>query len=179
MADRPSLRTVIFCAALFLALAEQGARAQAPAPASPPAPAESQPGAAGPETRPGEPPSPSPAEIPAVVIDGRAAGALLGKPVQSVKNEDLGRVVDVVIDRNGVLRAAVIDFGGFLGVGTRKIAVDWRALHFPDKGGMDKLIADLPREVLKSAPAYKEGEPIVVIGAPPPPPENKPPEQKP
>jgi len=28
------------------------------------------------------------------------------------------------------VRAAVIDFGGFLGVGSRKIVVDWSALHF-------------------------------------------------
>ena len=27
-------------------------------------------------------------------------------------------------------RAAIIDFGGFLGVGSRKIAVAWQALHF-------------------------------------------------
>jgi hypothetical protein len=121
------------------------------------------------------PPEPAPAqqkpeapalETPATVIDGTAAAALLGKPVQSLKAEDLGRVVDVITDRNGVLRAAVVDFGGFLGVGTRKIAVDWRALHFPENGGMDKLIAELPREKLRNAPIYKEGEPIVVIGAP-------------
>lgn len=87
----------------------------------------------------------APAEIPAVVLDGAMGAALLGKPVKSAKSEDLGRVVDVIVDRNGMMRAAVIDFGGFLGVGTRKIAVDWRALHFPDKGGLDRLIADLPR----------------------------------
>jgi hypothetical protein len=123
------------------------------------------------------PPEPAPAqqkpdappaalETPATVIDGTSAAALLGKPVQSLKAEDLGRVVDVITDRNGILRAAVVDFGGFLGVGTRKIAVDWRALHFPEHGGMDRLIAELPREKLRTAPIYKEGEHIVVIGAP-------------
>ena len=82
---------------------------------------------------PAAPPPGRVTETPAVVIDGNAAQTLLGKPVQSVKGEDLGRVVDVVVDRSGLLRAAIIDFGGFLGVGTRKIAVDWRMLHFPDR----------------------------------------------
>ncbi|MCW2284506.1 hypothetical protein M2323_002284 [Rhodoblastus acidophilus] len=118
-----------------------------------------------PEPAPQKPDTPA-LETPATVIDGTAAAALLGKPVQSLKAEDLGRVVDVITDRNGVLRAAVVDFGGFLGVGTRKIAVDWRALHFPENGGMDRLIAELPRDKLRTAPIYKEGEPIVVIGAP-------------
>ena len=52
--------------------------------------------------------------------------------------------------------AAVIDFGGFLGVGTRKIAVDWSILHFPKSGPLNKLITDLPRDRLQEAPAYKE-----------------------
>ncbi len=101
----------------------------------------------------------------AVVIDGSAAQSLLGKPVKSPKGEDLGRIVDVVVDRAGVLRAAIVDFGGFLGVGTRKIAVDWHVLHFPESGPMDRLLADLQRDQLRNAPVYKEGEPVVVIGA--------------
>jgi hypothetical protein len=109
-----------------------------------------------------------------VVVDNNQAQTLLGKPVRSAKGEDLGRVVDVIVDRSGVVQAAIIDFGGFLGVGSRKIAVDWHILHFPDSGLPDKLIADLPRDQLRKAPVYKEGEPIVIMGrvapAPPAPP---------
>ncbi|WP_256366612.1 PRC-barrel domain-containing protein [Methylocapsa sp. S129] len=135
--------------------------AQAPASDSPPA-------ATAPEAA-----KPPPAtETPAVVADGNAAETLLGKPVQSAKGEDLGRIVDVIVDRTGTVRAAIIDFGGFLGVGTRKIAVDWHVLHFPQDGGMDKLIADLPRDRLRKAPVFKDGEPAVIMGranaAPPP-----------
>jgi hypothetical protein len=116
-----------------------------------------------------------------VIVDNNQAQTLLGKPVRSAKGEDLGRVVDVIVDRGGVVQAAIIDFGGFLGVGSRKIAVDWHILHVPDSGPPDKLIADLPRDQLRKAPVYKEGEPIVILGrtapappahapAPPPPP---------
>ena len=62
--------------------------------------------------------------------------ALLGQQVVSSGGDDMGRIVDVVVDRAGHIRAAVIDFGGFLGVGSRKVAVDWQALHFaPDEKG--------------------------------------------
>ncbi len=102
---------------------------------------------------------------PALVVNGSAAETLLAKPVESEKGDDLGRIVDVIADRDGKVLAAIVDFGGFLGVGTRKIAVDWRALHFPPDGHMDKLITDLSRDQLQTAPVYKPGEPVVIIQA--------------
>src|SRR6476659_1391904 len=72
-----------------------------------------------------------PAPPPSVtVIGARDAHGILGREVRSAANEDMGRVVDVIVDREGSVRAAVIDFGGFLGVGSRKIVVDWKALRF-------------------------------------------------
>ena len=91
----------------------------------------------------------------------------MGLPVQTSKGEDLGHVVDLVVDRNGSLLAAIVDFGGFLGVGSRKIAVDWRSLHFPKTGALGKMVADLPLDQLRAAPAYKPGEAIVIMGASP------------
>jgi hypothetical protein len=143
--------------AFFLAiLAVATAHAQTAGPT--PSPATTPPGT-------GKPPAANEEkETPAVVVDGSAADTLLGKPVRSAKGEDLGRVVDVIVDRSGVVRAAVIDFGGFLGVGTRKIAVDWRVLHFPKSGAMDALIADLTKDQVRAAPAFKPGEPVVIMG---------------
>src|ERR1700682_4249560 len=72
-----------------------------------------------------------PAPPPSVTIIGaREAHGVLGRNVPSAADEDMGRIVDVIVDRAGTVRAAVIDFGGFLGVGSRKIVVDWNALHF-------------------------------------------------
>ena len=92
---------------------------------------------------------------------------ILGKDVVSATGENMGRVVDVLFDRSGKPCAAVIDFGGFLGVGTRKIAVDWSALYF-DLGDSKNVIAlDLGREQLKAAPEYKESDkPIPVVTLP-------------
>ena len=55
---------------------------------------------------------------------------VLGKEVRSSAGENLGRIVDVLVDQGGQVRAAVVDFGGFLGVGNRRIVVGWVALHF-------------------------------------------------
>ena len=64
------------------------------------------------------------------VIAPREAHGVLGRYVRSPTDEDMGRIVDIIVDRTGTVRAAVIDFGGFLGVGSRRIVVDWAALHF-------------------------------------------------
>jgi PRC-barrel domain len=108
-----------------------------------------------------------PAPPPSVTIIGaKEAYGVLGRDVRSPANEDMGRMVDVIVDRTGAVRAAVIDFGGFLGVGSRKIVVEWNALHFghmSEKG--DSITLELTKEQVKAAPEYKEEAPIVVLGA--------------
>jgi hypothetical protein len=91
--------------------------------------------------------------------------AVLGKEVRSSADEDMGRVVDVLVDQAGHVRAAVIDFGGFLGVGNRKVVVDWTALHFAPADQPNRISLDLTRDQVKQAPEYKPGKPVVVLGA--------------
>jgi hypothetical protein len=91
---------------------------------------------------------------------------VLGRDVRSAAGEDMGHIVDVIVDRSGAVRAAVIDFGGFLGVGSRKIVVDWNALGF---GGVankaDSITLELNKDQVSAAPEYKEDTPVVVLGA--------------
>lgn len=108
-----------------------------------------------------------PAPAPSVtVIGARDAHGILGRDVRSAANEAMGRVVDVIVDREGTVRAAVIDFGGFLGVGSRKIVVDWSALRF---GGVsnkrDSITLELTKAQVAEAPEYKEDAPVIVLGA--------------
>ena len=109
-----------------------------------------------------------PADVPPAVtiLNNHEVEGILGREVLSAANENMGRIVDVIVDRTGRVRAAIIDFGGFLGVGSRKIAVDWSALHFPPPGKPDaKITLELTRDQVKAAPEYQEGKPVVVLGA--------------
>jgi hypothetical protein len=111
--------------------------------------------------------SKEPASPPSVTIIGaRDAHGVLGRDVRSPADEDMGRIVDVIVDRSGTVRAAVIDFGGFLGVGSRKIVVDWNALHFGRVANKrDSITLELTKAQVTAAPEYKEDAPIVVLGA--------------
>jgi hypothetical protein len=112
---------------------------------------------------PAKEPSPPPS---VTVIGARDAHGILGREVRSAANEDMGRIVDVIVDREGAVRAAVIDFGGFLGVGSRKIVVDWSAMRF---GGVaskrDSITLELTKAQVAAAPEYKEDAPVIVLGA--------------
>jgi hypothetical protein len=133
-----------------------------PAPAqTPPPPPAKQPEAAPKPVTTGE-------GIPALVVDGDQMMGILGKQVRSSAGEDMGRIVDVIIDRTARVRAAVIDFGGFLGVGNRQIAVAWNAIRLPSQEKPGALVVDFTRDQLRVAPAYKAGEQVVLLGPPDP-----------
>jgi hypothetical protein len=103
--------------------------------------------------------------VPATVVDGEQLESVLGIEAFSSTGDDMGRIVDIIVDRTGQIRAAIIDFGGFLGVGSRKIAVDWRSLHFdPKKAGA--VVVNLTKDQLRVTPVYKAAEPVVMVGGP-------------
>jgi PRC-barrel domain protein len=107
-----------------------------------------------------------PATPEVTILNKHEVEGVLGREVRSAADENMGRIADVLVDSTGQVRAAIIDFGGFLGVGSRKIAVDWNALHFPQPGKPGGRIAlELTRDQVKAAPEYQEGKPVVVLGA--------------
>jgi hypothetical protein len=100
------------------------------------------------------------------ILPNHEVEGILGREVRSSADENMGRIVDVLVVRGGQVRAAIIDFGGFLGVGSRKIAVDWSALHFPAPAKPEAPIKlELNRDQVNAAPAYEEGKPVVVLSA--------------
>lgn len=83
-----------------------------------------------------------------------AAEAILGRRVVDAGGTDLGRLVDVLVDENGQPQAAVIDFGGFMGVGNRKVAVHWSVLHFNPAEGKHRILLDMTPNEIKAAPEF-------------------------
>jgi len=94
--------------------------------------------------------------------------AILGEDVAGPDGKILGRLIDVLVDTRGAPQAAAIDFGGFIGIGSRKIVVPWDALHFASQPSKAPIMLELTPEQLKEAPEYKGAE------TPIPPPLHKP-----
>jgi len=154
MRARPLFTSIVIVVAVLSATASRG---QSDAASPPP----SQPSATLVAPKEAPPPPPS-----VTIIGARDAHGVLGRDVRSTTDENMGRIVDVIVDRAGMVRAAVIDFGGFLGVGSRKIVVDWNALHFGRIANKsDSITLELTKDQVTAAPEYKEDTPIVVLGA--------------
>ena len=88
--------------------------------------------------------------------------SLLGREVRTRSQGDTGRIIDLLTDRDGKLQAAVVEMGGFLGIGTRKIAIEWRAFSFNAEDRKSFVTVDIDREWLRVAPEYTSSEPTIV-----------------
>ena len=103
-----------------------------------------------------------PAEIRAEAAPNHALESVLGREVRTSTDGDVGRIIDVLVDGRGRVEAVVIEFGGFLGIGTRKIAVDWSAVRFDAGGDRSVLPVEETHDQMRIAPEYRPNEPAVV-----------------
>jgi hypothetical protein len=71
----------------------------------------------------------------------------------------------VLAGRRGGIEAVVVEFGGFLGIGTRKVAIEWSALRLESEGNQLIAVLNIPRDQLRAAPEYKQGQPAVITRA--------------
>lgn len=81
---------------------------------------------------------------------------LKGTRAYGPNDEDLGTIGDVVLGTDGkTAEAVIIDFGGFLGIGTKPVAVGFDTLKFQqDQNGNRYVFLNVTREQLDQAPAF-------------------------
>ncbi len=76
-----------------------------------------------------------------------------GTAVYNIAGEKLGSIDDLMIDKHsGHVRYAVLEFGGFLGIGTDRYPMPWNVLNYDTaKGGYT---VPLDKARLNGAPKY-------------------------
>ena len=65
----------------------------------------------------------------------------------------MDEVDDLILSENGV-EAVVLGVGGFLGMGTKDVAVMPSSINISKDGNATRLIVDASKQQLKSAPTY-------------------------
>ena len=81
------------------------------------------------------------------------ASDLIGMKVQGADDTKLGDIKDLVIDpEDGGVQYAVLDFGGFAGIGDKYFAVPWEALQLD--AANKKIWLDVQKKDLKNAPGF-------------------------
>lgn len=87
---------------------------------------------------------------------GEVSGnALIGATVRNDKRESVGKVEDVYVDNNGAIKTVVVSVGGFLGVGSKNVAVKWSDLKIARDDKSLVITTNWTKDSLKAMPDYK------------------------
>jgi sporulation protein YlmC with PRC-barrel domain len=85
------------------------------------------------------------------------AEEIIGTNVYGPTDEHIGAIGDLVLaEDGGAIDAIIIDFGGFLGIGTKEVAVAFEDLQFyaDENGDNRSLVLNVTREQMEAAPAF-------------------------
>ena len=89
------------------------------------------------------------------VTDINKASKLIGMQVRNTKNENLGKIADLVLDqKSGKVAYAALSVGGVLGVGDKLVAVPFEA--FTPNPGQDGLVLNIDKQRLQQAPGFSQ-----------------------
>ena len=81
-----------------------------------------------------------------------------GTNVYNVAGDKLGTIADLMIDKvSGQVRYAVMEFGGFFGLGTDRYPVPWSMLKYDTS--RDGYVVPLDKSRLEGAPRYSDDVP--------------------
>ena len=80
-----------------------------------------------------------------------------GTSVYSTNGDKLGSIDDLMIDKiSGQVCFAVLEFGGFLGIGTDRYPVPWSMLDYDTT--REGYVVPLDKDRIEKAPRYATGE---------------------
>ncbi|WP_104016959.1 PRC-barrel domain-containing protein [Roseovarius nitratireducens] len=81
---------------------------------------------------------------------------LTGKTVYDVNDNDVGDVTDMILDKDGKITNVVIDFGGFLGIGSSQASLQFEELTIVTNKGYEdvRLYVDATKEQIQDLPRY-------------------------
>ncbi len=85
------------------------------------------------------------------------AEQLEGAPVYDANDESIGDVSELVLGQDGTITQAIVDVGGFLGMGEHPVALEFGEMQVMQNadGGDVRVYIDQTRENLEQRPAYE------------------------
>lgn len=81
------------------------------------------------------------------------ASSVIGDKIYNHLDEDLGEIKEIMLDiRNGSIEYVVLEYGGFLGMGSKFFAIPFKALDIDTK--RHAFILRQSKQVLENAPGF-------------------------
>jgi hypothetical protein len=99
----------------------------------------------------------NPAQLRALNNGGMKSDDLKGIDVISPAGVKLGSIGDFVLTKSGQVDAVIVDFGGFLGIGTKQVAIQYNGLKFlTDSNNKRYLEMNVTKGELNAQQAYNK-----------------------
>ena len=86
-----------------------------------------------------------------------------GRLVPLMGKRLIGPAVDIIADATGQPLAAVVDVGGFMGIGSRRVALAWSLLRFTPHAEFVRLSIDVAPDVVIGAPEFRREDPSTIF----------------
>lgn len=83
---------------------------------------------------------------------GYRASHLIKAPVYNLDGKRIGKVIDIIVTQEAAVSYFILDVGGFLGIGSKQIAVPARAFKIVDK---KVVLPGVTADDLKKLPAFQ------------------------
>ena len=88
------------------------------------------------------------------MLAGMTADEIIGRNVVDIAGDNVGSVGDLLLGSDGQITHVMVDVGGFLGIGTRTVALDVGSLTAEQGDGGDFVVA-LTRDQIEALPEYE------------------------
>ncbi|WP_179954194.1 PRC-barrel domain-containing protein [Denitrobaculum tricleocarpae] len=87
------------------------------------------------------------------IAGGYTAEELIGKNLVDAKGESVGEIHDLLVGANNKIERALVDVGGFIGIGEHRVALNIEELK---QGEDDVFTAEFTKEDLEAMPEYEQ-----------------------
>ncbi len=81
--------------------------------------------------------------------------SLIDRNVYGATGQEIGEINNLLIGPDGRVHAAIVEFGGFLGIGEHKVALPWDRLNVTN----DRVTVNMTEEQVKAAPRWDKNSP--------------------
>jgi sporulation protein YlmC with PRC-barrel domain len=77
---------------------------------------------------------------------------LLGQPVYNDKDEKIGKIEDIILNKDRTASYGIVSTGGFLGIGAHDVAIPAKQLQLKNER---LVLAGASKETLRALPAFE------------------------
>ena len=82
----------------------------------------------------------------------------LGRPVYGPDKQRVGTISNLLVDVTGRVTGVVLEVGGFLGLGSKEVAISFEALYPVHEDDQDRFLVEMNKAQLTAAPPFKRAK---------------------